>query len=276
MTRRMGLLVLFVAAVLVGPSRGGGEVDGVHVLSGWTQPPSSSSSVPPFSLVLDGDLVDKIRSICLQDIVGAEEILGTGQTFAYDELPSRSSKSELKTMLLMELLALLPPDKSSVTHDCIRANYFSLGMSQEFINYLEDQLFLFGSDFYPRRRHLADQMVEDGPSSGGEAKFPLSLMEQPFTPPNFPNTEPRSRRLEDKPAKKRWGVPPPVSPSDKQHNYIKLVLTVVLPTAAFSFIAAFLIFYCCGCNKSKVSVGEPRDDHPLLHMQSANTPGIVT
>lgn len=217
--------------------------------------------------------MDKIWSLCLQDVVGAGEILGTEQTFAYDELPSRSSESELKTMLLMELLALLPPDKSSVTHDCIRANYFSLGMSQEFGNYLEDQRFLLGSDFYPRRRNLADRMVGDAPSSGGEAQFPLSLTEPPFTPPNSPNTEPRNRHLEDKPAKKRRGVPPPVSPSDKQHNYIKLVLTVVLPTAAFSFIAACLIFYCCGCNKSKVSVGEPRDDHPLLHMQLANTPG---
>ena len=68
---------------------------------------------------------------------------------------------------------------------------------------------------------------------------------------------------------------PPISPLDKQKDYVKLVLIAVLPTAALSFIAAFLIFYRCGCNKSKVSIGEQRDDHSLLHMQLANVPGEV-
>jgi hypothetical protein len=223
--------------------------------------------------------VDKVCSLCLQDIVGAEEILGIGQSSsASDGLPSRATENELKTVLLLELLALLPPHKSSFAHDCIRTNYPGLGIAQEFSvglrNYAENKQSLLGSNFYPRR-NLAGRRIRGAPSMsldfataasfGGEPQISLAVSEPPITPPN--------KHLHDKAGQKHRGVPPPASPSEKRHKYIKLVLTVVLPTAAFSFIAAFLIFYCCGCNKSKVSVGEPRDDHPLLHMQLANTPG---
>lgn len=279
------VLFLAAAAALVGTSRWGTEEEGLgHFFVGWMQPSPSSSSPAPSSLVLDGDLVDKIWSLCLQDVVSAEEILGIGQSFTLDGLSSRSSEDELKTMLLMELLAILPPQKSYVTHDCINAHYFSLGIAQELndglSNYVENQQPLLGSNFYPRRQ-LAHQVVGDAPTkspafapailSGGEAWFPLSVAEPPFAPPNSPKTNPS--RHHDQSAQKHRRVPPPISSSEKQHNYIRLVLTVVLPTAAFSFIVAFLIFYCCGCNKSKVSVSEPRDDHPLLHLQLANASG---
>jgi hypothetical protein len=212
-------------------------------------------------------------------MAGAEEILGIGQS------SSALDENELKTMRLMELLALLPPQKSSFTHDCICSNYLSLGIALEFCagfsNYVENQQSLLGSNFYHPRRNLAGRRIPDAPSmspvfapavlSRGEAQLPLAVTEPPVTPPKSPNTVPPNKHPHNKAGQKPQGVPPPIS--EKQHNYIKLVLTVVLPTAAFSFIAAFLIFYCCGCNKSKVSGGEPRDDHPLLHMQLANTPG---
>jgi hypothetical protein len=52
--RRVGFLVLFLAAavILVRPSRGGGEEEGVHFLRRWRRP-----STPPSKMVLDGDLV---------------------------------------------------------------------------------------------------------------------------------------------------------------------------------------------------------------------------
>uniref|UniRef100_A0ACD5V7B8 Uncharacterized protein n=1 Tax=Avena sativa TaxID=4498 RepID=A0ACD5V7B8_AVESA len=257
MRRRLGLVVLFfflAAVVLVGPSRGGGEEEGVHFFWGWRRPSSSSSSFSPPEIVPDGDLVDKVWTLCLQDIVGAEKTIGIAKSSALDEPSSHAAENELKTVLLMELLALLPPHKSSLIHDCIRANHIRLGNGLQVS--VENQQSLLGSKFYPRR-NLAGRRIK----------------EQSFTPPKSPNSVPPSQHPRHKAGQKHRGVPPPVSTSDKQRNYVKLVLTVVLPTAAFSFIAAFLIFYCCGCNKSKVSVGEPRDDHPLLHMQLANTPG---
>ncbi|XP_062218256.1 formin-like protein 10 [Phragmites australis] len=275
------VLVLVVAAALIKPSGGVGEEDWERFLMQWRQHPSS-----PWPL-LNGDLVDKIWSICLRDRVGAEEILGNVLSFASVELSSRSSENALKTMLFLELLALLPPEKSSITCDCIRANYFSLGIPQKFSvalgTYLESHHSLVRSKFYPRR-HLADQSTGDAPSmapvfvpampSGDEAQFPQSVTETSITPSNSLSIEPPSQLYHGKPAQKHWGVSPSVSPSEKHKDYIKLVLIAVLLTAAVSFIVAFLIFYCCGCNKSKVSVGEQRDDHPLLHLQLANVPGL--
>ncbi|OEL18266.1 Formin-like protein 10 [Dichanthelium oligosanthes] len=230
--------------------------------------------------------VDKIWSICLRDMVGAEEILGNVLSFASDELLSRSSESVLKTVLFLELLALLSHEKLSTRCDCIRANYFSLGIPQEFSvalgTYLESHKPLLGSNFYSRR-HLADQSIGDAPSmapafasamsSGDKVQFPQSVSQTPSSPSNSPNTEPPNKHHHHKPAQEHWGETPPISPLEKHNDYVKLVLIAVLPTAAFSFIVAFLIFYCCGCNKSKVSVSEQRDDHPLLHMQMANVPG---
>ena len=43
--------------------------------------------------------VDKIWSICLRDMVGAEEILGNVLSSASDELLSRSSENVLKTVV---------------------------------------------------------------------------------------------------------------------------------------------------------------------------------
>ena len=233
--------------------------------------------------------VDKIWSVCLQDIVSPEDAFGFGESFAWDELSSHSTEDERKATLFMELMALLPPEKSSFTYDCIRANCFSLGVPQIFSvalsNYLESQKSLVGSNFYPRRR-LVDKLIGDAPSmapafapsmsSGGEVHSPLSVAEAPLTPSNSLNMEPPSPYYPSKSAHKHQGVAPPVSPSEEHHDYMKVVLLAVLPTAALSFLAAFLCFYCCGCNKSKVSVGEQRDDHPLLHLQFSNLPGEDT
>lgn len=230
--------------------------------------------------------VDKIWSICLRDMVGAEEILGNVLSFVSDGLVSHSSENVLKTLLFLELLALLSHEKLSTTCDCIRANYFDMGIPQEFSvalgTYLESHKPHLGSDFYPRR-HLADQSIGDAPSmapalvssmsSGDQVQFSQSVTETPSTPSNSLNTESPNQPHHHKPAQKHEGVPPPVSPLEKHSDYIKLVLIAVLPTAAFSFIVALLIFYCCGCNKSKVSGSEQRDDHPLLPMQLANVPG---
>jgi hypothetical protein len=229
--------------------------------------------------------VDKIWSICLRDMVGAEEILGNVMSFASDELLSHLSEIVLKTVLFLELLALLSHENLSTTCDCIRANYFGLGIPQESSvalgTYLESHELLLGSNFYSRR-HLTGQSIGDAPSmapafvpsmsSSDEVQFPQSVTETPSTPSDSLNTEPPNQPHHHKPAQKHQGVPP-ISPLEKHKNYVKLVLIAVLPTAAFSFIAAFLIFYCCGCNKSKVSVSEQRDDHPLLHMQLAIVPG---
>ena len=231
--------------------------------------------------------VDKIWSICLRDMVGAEEILGNVLSFASDELLSRSSENVLKTVLFLELLALLSHEKLSTTCDCIRANYFGLGIPQEFSvalgTYLESNKLLLHPNFYSRR-YLTGQSIGDAPSmapafvpsvsSGNEVQFPQSVTETPSPPSESLNTEPPDQPHHHKPAHKHQGAPP-ISPLEKHKDYVKLVLIAVLPTAALSFIAAFLIFYCCGCNKSKVSVGEQRDDHPLLHMQLANVPGEV-
>ncbi|RLN07415.1 formin-like protein 10 [Panicum miliaceum] len=255
------------------------EEDWERFLLQWRQ----HTSLP--SPLLNGDLVDKIWSICLRDMVGAEEILGKVLSFASDELLSRSSENVLKTVLFLELLALLSHEKLSTTCDCIRANYFGLGIPQEFSvalgTYLESHELLLGSNFYSRR-HLTGQSIGDAPSmappfvpsmsSGDEVQFPQSVTETPSTPSDSVNTEPPNQPHHHKSAQKHQGAPP-ISPLEKHKDYVKLVLIAVLPTAAFSFIAAFLIFYCCGCNKSKVSVGEQRDDHPLLHMQLANVPG---
>ncbi|RCV05380.1 hypothetical protein SETIT_1G079300v2 [Setaria italica] len=228
--------------------------------------------------------VDKIWSICIRDMVGAEEILGNVLSFASDELLSHSSENVLKTVLFLELLALLSHEKLSTTCDCIRANCFGLGIPQELSialgTYLESHKPFLDSNFYSRR-HLADKSIGDAPSmapafvpsmsSGDEVQFPQSVTETPSTPSNSLNIEPPNQPHHHKPAHK--GVTPPFSPLEKHKDYVKLVLIAVLPTAAVSFVAAFLIFYCCGCNKSKVSVSEQRDDHPLLHMQLANVPG---
>jgi hypothetical protein len=130
---------------------------------------------------------------------------------------------------------------------------------------------------------LADKSIGDAPSrapafvpsmsSGDEVQFPQSVTETPSMPSNSLNIEPPNQPHHNKPVHKHQGVTPPFSPLEKHKDYVKLVLIAVLPTATVSFVAAFLIFYCCGCNKSKVSVGEQRDDHPLLHMQLANVPG---
>ncbi|GJM90269.1 hypothetical protein PR202_ga06531 [Eleusine coracana subsp. coracana] len=269
------VLVLVASAALIKPSGGEGEEDWKRFVLQWRQHPSFPT---PF---LNGDLADKIWSICLRYMVGAEAILGNVLPFASDELSSRSSENALKTMLLLDLLTLLPPEKLSVACDCIHENYFHLGIPQEFSialsTYIENQQ----SNYYPRRQ-LSDQPIEDAPSippvlappmsSGDEAQFTQSLTETPHTPLNFLDIEPPGKPHHSRPAQKHRGVPPPVSPLEKHKDYIKLVLIAVLPTAAVSFIVAFLIFYCCGCNKSKVSVSEQRDDHPLLHLQLA-TPG---
>jgi hypothetical protein len=226
---------------------------------------------------------DKIWSICLRHMVGAEKILATVLPFASDELSNHLSDNSLKTMLFLELLALLPPETFSIACDCINANYLSLGIPQEFCvalnTYLVNQQSLIGLNYYPRRQ-LADQPVEDAGSmppvrapqmsSGDDIQFPQSVTA--FTSSNSLNIEPPSQLHHSRPAWKHRGVPPPASPLEKHKDYIKLVLIAVLPTSAVSFIIAFLIFYCCGCNKSEVSVTEQRDDHPLLHMQLA-TPG---
>ncbi|CAN6230400.1 unnamed protein product [Urochloa humidicola] len=276
------VLLLVATAALIKPSGGvEAEEDWERFLLQWRQ----HTSLP--SPLLNGDLVDKIWSICLRDMVGAEEILGNVMSFASDELLSRSSENVLKTMLFLELLALLSHEKLSTACDCIRANYFGLGITRELSvalgTYLESHKPFLDSDFHPRR-HLTDQSIGDAPSvapafvpsmsSGDEVQFPKSVTERPSTPSNSPNTAPPNQPHHHKPSHKHQGVPPPFSPLEKHKDYVKLVLIAVLPTAAFSFIAAFLIFYCCGCNKSKVSVSEQRDDHPLLHMQLANVPGL--
>ncbi|KAJ1277990.1 hypothetical protein BS78_04G045700 [Paspalum vaginatum] len=288
------VLLLLSAAALIHPSGGvGAEEDWERFLLQWRQ----HTSLP--SPLLNGDLVyllcrmvlewtqvDKIWSICLQDMVATEETLGTILQFASDELLARSSENALKTVLFLEFLSLLPPEKLSSTCDCIRANYFGLGIPQEFSvalgTYLEIHHPLLGSNLYARR-HLTDQSIRDAPSmgpalappmsSGNEVQFPRSVTETPYTPSSSLNNETPNQPHHSEPAQKHKGGPPPVSPFEKHKDYVKLVLIAVLPTAAFSFIAAFLIFYCCGCNKSKVSVGEQRDDHPLLQMQLANAPG---
>lgn len=107
---------------------------------------------------------------------------------------------------------------------------------------------MLGLNFYARR-HLADNSIGDAPSKAPDFAPSMSSGDDVKLPQS------------------------PISLLEKHKDYVRLVLIVVLPTAAFSFIAAFLIFYCCGCNKNKVSVGEQRDDHPLLHMQLANVPG---
>ncbi|TVU32673.1 hypothetical protein EJB05_24416 [Eragrostis curvula] len=273
------VFALVAAAALIKPSGGVGEKDWERFVLQWRQHPSSPSPL------LNGDLADKIWSICLRYMVGSEEILGNVLPFASDELSSRSSENDLKIMLFLELLGHLPPEKLSITCDCIRANYFDLGISQEFSfalsTYVENQRSLIGLNYYPRRQ-LSDQLTEDAPSmapvlappisSGDEAQFTQSMTETPFTPSNSLNMEPPSPHHHSRPAQKHRGVPPPVLPLEKHKDYIKLVLIAVLPTSAVSFVVAFLIFYCCGCNKSKVSVSEQRDDHPLLHLQLA-TPG---
>ncbi|CAL5023871.1 unnamed protein product [Urochloa decumbens] len=281
--RRLRFVLLLVAtAALINPSGGvEAEEDWERFLLQWRQ----HTSLP--SPLLNGDLVDKIWSICLRDMVGAEEILGNVLSFASDELLSRSSENVLKTLLFLELLALLSHEKLSTACDCIRANYFGLGIPQELSvalgTYLENHKPFLDSDFHPRR-HLTDQSIGDAPSmapafvpsmpSGDEVQFPQSVTETPSKPFNSLNTEPPNQPHHHKPAHKHKGVRPPFSPLEKHKDYVKLVLIAVLPTAAFSFIAAFLIFYCCGCNKSKVSVSEQRDDHPLLHMQLVNVPGL--
>ncbi|KAL6629871.1 hypothetical protein ACP70R_029636 [Stipagrostis hirtigluma subsp. patula] len=276
------VLVLVVAAALFKPSGGISEEEEAweRFLLQWRQHPSSTSPL------LNGDLVDKIWSICLWNMVDTEELLGDILSFASDELLTHSSENALKTMLFLELLALLPPEKSSIIYDCIRENHFSLGIPQEYgvapSTYDESHQSLLGSNYYPRRL-LADQPIGDAPSmspvlappmsSGDEAQFTQSLTESPFTPSNSLNIQPPNQHRHGKPAHKHRELSPPVSPLEKHKGYIKLILLTVLPTAAVSFIAAFLIFYCCGCNKSKVSVGEQRDDHPLLHLQLADVPG---
>lgn len=229
--------------------------------------------------------MDRIWSICLPDMVGAEEILGNSMQFSSDELLSQSSENALKAMLFLEFLSLLSPEKLSSTYDCIHANYFSLDIPQEFsvslATYLESHQLLLGPNFYGRR-HLADNSIGDAASmapesapsmsSGDEVKSHQSVTETPYAPSSSHNNKNHNQPHHSKPAQKHGGEPP-VSLLDKHKDYVKLVLIVVLPTAAFSFISAFLIFYCCGCNKNKVSVGEQRDDHPLLHMQLSNVPG---
>jgi hypothetical protein len=236
-------------------------------------------------MVLGWMQVDRIWSICLPDMSGAQEILGNSLQFASDELLSQPSENALKAMLFLEFLSLLSPEKLSSTYDCIHANYFGLGIPQELsvslATYLESHQLLLGSNFYARR-HLADNSIGDAPSkapdfapsmsSGDDVKLPQSITETPYAPFSSHNNENPNRPHHSKPAQKHQGVPP-ISLLEKHKDYVRLVLIVVLPTAAFSFIAAFLIFYCCGCNKNKVSVGEQRDDHPLLHMQLANVPG---
>ncbi|AQK68665.1 Formin-like protein 5 [Zea mays] len=236
-------------------------------------------------MVLGWMQVDRIWSICLPDMAGAQEILGNPLQFASDQLLSQPSENALKAMLFLEFLSLLSPEKLSSTYGCIHANYFGLGIPQELsvslATYLESHQLLLGSNFYARR-HLADNSIGDAPSmapdfapsmsSGDDVKLPQSVTETPYAPSSSYNNENPNRPHHSKPAQKHRGVPP-ISLLEKHKDYVRLVLIVVLPTAAFSFIAAFLIFYCCGCNKNKVSVGEQRDDHPLLHMQLANVPG---
>jgi hypothetical protein len=129
-------------------------------------------------------------------MAGAEEILGIGQS------SSALDENELKTMRLMELLALLPPQKSSFTYDCICSNYLSLGVALEFCaglsNYAENQQSLLGSNFYHPRRNLAGRRIPDAPStspvfapavlSRGEAQLPLAVTSPrtPYLPTNIP------------------------------------------------------------------------------------------
>ncbi|KAL6888703.1 hypothetical protein ACP4OV_009729 [Aristida adscensionis] len=275
------LLVLVAAAALFEPSGGVTEESSWQsFLLEWRRHPFSTSPL------LNGDLVDRIWSICLWNMVVTEEILGNVLSFASDELLTHSSENDLKTKLFLELLALLPPQKTSIIHYCISANYFSLGIPQEhgiaLSTYLESHQPLLGSNYYLRRR-LANQPIEYAPSmapasvppmsSGDESQFPQSVTESLFTPSNSLNIESPNQPHHGKPSHKHQKAPPPVSPFEKHKDYIKLILIAVIPTAAVSFFVAFLIFYCCGCNKSKVSVGEQRDDHPLLHMQLADVPG---
>lgn len=230
--------------------------------------------------------MDRIWSTCLPDMVSAEEILGNLPQFASVELFSQSSENALKTMLFLEFLSLLSPEKLSSTCDCIHANYFGLGIPQEFSvalgTYLESHQLLLHPNLYARRR-LADNSIGDAPSmapafaqsmsSGDEVQFPQSGTETPYMPFSSFNNKNPNQPHHSKPAQKHRGAPLPISLLEKHKEYVRLVLIAVLPTVIFSFIAAFLIFYCCGCNKNKVSVGEQRDDHPLLHMQLANVPG---
>ncbi|KAG8058167.1 hypothetical protein GUJ93_ZPchr0002g23156 [Zizania palustris] len=242
-----GFLLLLVAAsaLVVEPSRGGrgGEEENLRQFLDGQRRHRLSSAPPSSSLVVSGDLVDRIWSVCLQYIVGPEATLGFGRLLAWDELSSHSTEDEVKTMLFMEIIALLPPEKSSMTRDFWRSSFH-------------------GPAFAPSM------------PSGGEVQLPLSVTDAPpLTPSNPLNMESPNPHHHSKPAQKHWGVPPLVSSSEKHHDYMETVLIAVLPTAVFSFLAAFLVFYCCGCNKNKVSVGEQRDDHPLLHLQLSNLPG---
>ena len=113
-------------------------------------------------MVLGWMQVDRIWSICLPDMVGAEEILGNSLQFASDELLSQSSENALKAMLFLEFLSLLSPEKLSSTYDCIHANYFDLGIPQEFslslATYIESHQLLLGLNFYVRRLWLTTQL----------------------------------------------------------------------------------------------------------------------